>query len=274
MNFPRPRVRAFISIFERSSSLAAHVDTDVGEYVIKVRNNPEGPRILVNEWIGTSLARHLGVLTPDFGVVDVPELIDIPLRAGLRAEAGPAFGSRFERVQPWAGGSSVVAVANPEIISRLIVLDTWILNVDRYSVGDDNRIQQNRHNILLSTEGAPEGKFSLKAIDHGHCFRGTSWRAHDLRKIAAMRDRRVYGLFPEFRAHLERPVVGAALAAASEIRPGGIRTILRGIPREWGLSHSEAEVVEGFLVDRAKYLLAELTGMLWPQTELGDGKWR
>jgi hypothetical protein len=52
MDDNRPRARTFIRVWEASSSKAAHVETDRGEYVVKVQNNPEGPRVLVNELIG------------------------------------------------------------------------------------------------------------------------------------------------------------------------------------------------------------------------------
>ena len=63
------------------------------------------------------------------------------------------------------------------------------------------------------------------------------------------------------------------LAKASEIKSSDIRAILRGIPKEWGLSRNDGEAVEVFLIDRAKYLFPELEGMLWSQTELGGGNW-
>jgi len=269
---PRPRVRTFIRVFERSSSLAAHVDTDAGEFVVKVRNNPEGPRVLINEWVGTSLARVLDVPTPEFAIVDVPSSIELPLRASLIGEAGPAFGSRFERAQPWAGESSLQGIANPEAISRIVVLDTWARNFDRYSVGRDRRVRQNRRNLLLSAEGAPAGRFLLKAIDQGHCFGGASWRARHLRSIEAVRDSRSYGLFPEFVGHLNAAAVEATLAAAAKTSREEIRKFLGQVPPEWALSGEEAGALEDFLIDRAAYLSGELQGILWPQGEIGGGK--
>lgn len=263
----RPAATLFISVWENSSSLAAHVSTDSGGHVIKVRNNPEGPKVLVNEWVGTSIATELGVLVPDFAIVDVPEQLNIPLRPGLTAEPGPAFGSRFEEGQTWAGRSSVPAVANAEAFSRLIVLDTWLLNVDRYSIVD-NRVRKRPENLWLSMEGAPAGKFLLKAIDQGHCFGGTGWGAPDLKRIDAVKNPSVFGLFPEFEGRLLRDEVTRTLERAASITRMRLNVIIDQMPPEWGLSRAEAEALLDFLLDRARYLKTELIGNIWPQHDL------
>jgi hypothetical protein len=263
----RPSATLFISVWENSSSLAAHVATDQGEHVIKVRNNPEGPRVLINEWVGTSIAAELGVLVPDFAIVNVPEQLEIPLRPGLIAEPGPAFGSRFEEGQPWAGKSSVSAVANDDAFSRLVVLDTWLLNVDRYSISR-NRVRKKPENLWLSVEEAPPGKFLLKAIDEGHCFGGTGWGASDLRRIDSIKHPAIFGLFPEFENRLQREEVVRTLERASSITRARLKAIIDQVPGEWGLSRAEAEALLEFLLDRARYLRTELPGKIWPQRDL------
>jgi hypothetical protein len=272
---PHPRVRAFISIFEASSSLAAHVDTDAGEYVIKVANNPEGPRVLVNEWVATSLARAVGVVTPDFAIVEVPEALSFELRPGLAAVPGPAFGSRFERGQPWKGTAALATIANPEMLSRMVMLDTWLLNVDRHSVSPDGtRTRINKDNVFLSQDGAPAGQFRLKAIDQGHCFGGPTWTTRTLRAIDTVRDRRVFGRFPEFDAHLDLAEVRRTLEAALRVERPAIDAIVAGLPASsWGLTETDAAALREFLDQRIRFLDARLLGMLWPQLELGGGNW-
>ena len=260
----------FIKVWASSSSLAVSLDTDQGEYVAKVRNNPEGPRVLVNEWLGSSLARLLGILTPNFAIIDVPSQLKIELRPGLVALSGPAFGSQFEQGQTWGGKSSVAAVANPEIFSQLVVLDTWLLNVDRYSVSDGH-IRKNPQNLWLSEEGAPPGKFLLKAIDHGHCFRGTTWRATDLNKIDWVKDPNIFGMFPEFAELLKLDQVRATLERAAGMTRKEGDDILKEVPESWSLSPTDAQSLVEFLLDRARYLRTTLPGSIWPQQMLnGD----
>jgi hypothetical protein len=257
----------FISVWSSSNSLAAHVDTDAGEYVIKVANNPDGPRVLVNEWIGCSIASLLGLLTPDFAIVNVPPELGFELKPGLLAVSGLAFGSRFEQGQTWGGRSSVRAVANQEAFSRLVVFDTWLLNVDRYSL-TDGKVRKNVQNLWLSQEGAPPRKFLLKAIDHGYCFRGPSWRGNDLKRIESTKDPRIFGMFPEFVDQLEPTEVRNALGTADAITGGKIREIVDQVPTAWQLLETEKGAVIEFLLDRLRYLKTTISEGIWPQKDL------
>jgi len=72
-------------------------------YVVKFQNNPQDRRVLVNELLGTLLARLLGLPTATPEVVCVcdelirltPELcIELP-RSRVPCQSGPQFGSRY-----------------------------------------------------------------------------------------------------------------------------------------------------------------------------------
>lgn len=260
-----PIVSAYIRTFDQSSSRALHVDTDAGEFVIKVLNNPEGPRVLVNEWLGTSLARLLDLPVPDFDIVEVPARLQLPLRPGETAYAGLAFGSRFERGQTWGGEVDLRRAANLDAVSKLVVLDTWLRNVDRYSVGPDGRVRENRWNVFLSIEDAPRGRFILKAIDQGHSFGGVTWRSRDLRALPAVRDRRPYGNFPEFGRWLDREVVRSTVALATDISMERLENILGEMPRTWLGSGEDREALAQFVRDRAQFLATNIELMLWAQ---------
>jgi hypothetical protein len=262
----RPRVRTEIEVRSASSSWPIHVETDAGEFFIKVANNREGPRVLVHEWIGYSVARILGVETPDCEVVDLPETLRIRLPNGVLAAAGPAFGSKREKAQNWGGRSSVPSVSNPEAFSRLVVLDTLLLNVDRYSVREDGTVRKNADNLLLCEAGAVPGKFILKAIDHGHAFLGPAWKVPDLRKIDNVRDSRVFGLFPEFQTELEQKEVSETLRRAVAVTD--FDECFQEVPKEWSLSAQEKAAIAEFLKLRATFLLRELPASLWPQQSL------
>src|SRR5258706_6423877 len=72
-------------------------------YVVKFQNNPQHRRILVNELLGTRLARRLGLPTTPVAIVHVseelirltPELsMEMP-RSRVPCQAGLQFGSRY-----------------------------------------------------------------------------------------------------------------------------------------------------------------------------------
>ncbi len=150
------------------------------------------------------VARWIGLPTLDFAIIDVtvPELL--PFYRGGFAATGPAFITRKERGVSWGGTErQLKQLINPEDISRLVVFDTWTRNWDRYSP-DGRRI--NRDNVFLR-EDTPQGRFQLKAIDHTHCFTWGRELTRRLSNIEFVKDREVYGLFPEFRPFLDRKTV-------------------------------------------------------------------
>jgi hypothetical protein len=77
--------------------------SDENYYVVKFQNNPQHRRVLVNELLGTSLARRLGLPTAPVSVVEVSEelirlteelCVEMP-RARIPSETGLQFASRY-----------------------------------------------------------------------------------------------------------------------------------------------------------------------------------
>jgi hypothetical protein len=111
-----------------------YVMTDAGRAYAKTLGNPEGPDALVSEWIGTGLARWLGLPTFDVAVVDYPDELSFKLPKGCETQAGPAFIACEVRGRSWGGGEDDLTwVENPEDICGLVVFDTWTRNYDRYA---------------------------------------------------------------------------------------------------------------------------------------------
>ena len=73
-------------------------------WVVKFRNNPQGERVLANEFLATRIAEAVGLTVPKTEVIEVtdwlvrhsPELVvDLGRGERQRCEAGLQFGSRF-----------------------------------------------------------------------------------------------------------------------------------------------------------------------------------
>src|SRR5438445_13521061 len=47
--------------------------SDGNAYVVKFANNPQSPRVLVNEWLACSIGRALGLTIPEPVILSVPE---------------------------------------------------------------------------------------------------------------------------------------------------------------------------------------------------------
>ncbi len=72
-------------------------------YVVKFANNPQSLRVLVNEWLGCSIGRALGLTIPEPAILYVPatlvesspSLVIQVSNSTLKCSYGLAFGSRF-----------------------------------------------------------------------------------------------------------------------------------------------------------------------------------
>ena len=132
-----------------TSTGAARVETDVGPAFAKLPGNPEGLSVLCCELIGTRAAQWLGLPTFDFALIPVTERL-IQYDNGTESLAGTGLLMREELGgQSWGGTSEELAsVVNQDALSGLIVLDTWLLNCDRFS-NDDTRMRRNERNVFL-----------------------------------------------------------------------------------------------------------------------------
>jgi hypothetical protein len=239
-----------------TSTGALYVMTDAGRAYAKTLGNPEGPDALISEWIGTGLARWLGLPTFDVAVVDYPEELRSKLPKGCETQAGPAFVAREVRGRSWGGGEDdLTLVENPEVISGLVVVDMWTRNHDRFAEDGDSQ-RRNVRNVFFCEEGARRGRYRLLAMDHSECFRtGRALAAKGLFAFDAVHDERLYGLFPEFRSYVTREDVRPYVDRLNDFNGQAFDEAARGVPAAWGLRSETREALRTFCVDRAKFLV-------------------
>jgi len=160
-------------------------------YVVKVRNNPQHRRILVNEWISSAFLHYLGISTPTPAIIEItdgflrenPEVY-LQLGAGrLAFETGWHFGSRF----PGDPARSVVydflpdtildQVENLEEFRGALAFDKWMGNADsRQAIFFRARLRE-----WLPGSAAHQQRLGLVAqmVDNGFVFEGPHWRFGD-----------------------------------------------------------------------------------------------
>lgn len=254
--------------FVKSAATATEVvvvETDQGRGYLKALGNKSGPHALACEWVGTNIAKLLGLQTLDFSIIEIAEDDEIPLASGKLALPGPAFITRAEKGTPWGGkASELEKIANSEDVGRLVLLDTWVLNCDRYPA-DLTARKPNRDNVFLSRASAPRGRFLIKAIDHTHCLTSGRELNVSIAHIDIVRDQRLYGLFPEFEPLLVRSEVTRAISDLRTIRRPDIQAIVDGIPSAWQVNAPTREALVNFLCDRAAFLSENFVSLLWPQ---------
>jgi hypothetical protein len=266
----RPQnVTRFIQSFGTAAGTAL-VDTDLGEGYIKALGNPEGPQILACELVGSLLADWLGLTTLDFSLIEVAEDDEIPFLHGGSAAAGPAFISRYEpKSFPWGGTAlELEVVHNRQHISGLIVLDTWILNCDRYA---PNGRRVNLDNVFLVQYPESKKEVLLKAMDFTHAFTCGQEITRRIGFIDTVRDEQIYGLFPQFESFIDRAEIRRFATLLRQFTADVASAFISLVPREWDVSNDARGAWAGMITQRAQFVSETIEMSLWPQQQFNEG---
>ncbi len=200
--------------------------SDGGYYIVKFQNNPQHPRILANELLGTRLAARLGLPTPPAGVVEVtrelieysPDLV-IQLAMGRTpCRAGLQFGSRYPGnptelpVYDFLPDEQLREVENLADFAGMLVFDKWTCNTN------------GRQAIFLQEPG--RSRYLALMIDQGFCFNAGEWSFPDAPLRGLYARLRVYDgvhgmeAFEPWLERLETKMTESVLdEAAKEIPP-------------------------------------------------------
>ncbi len=238
-----------------TSTGATEVTTDAGRAYIKPLGNRQGPHVLATDWVGTHLAKWFGLTTFDIAILTLQDDDVFDLPRGAKAAPGPAFAAQAMSGDPWGrSGLQLDVLVNPEDITRMVIFDTWTLNCDRYHPDRSVR-RPNYDNVYLSSEGVETGKRWLIAMDHGLCFiRSGEDLTSKLAHIAKVKDERIYGLFPEFRARLDEDMIEDCLARLHELDVATAAAMIETIPSQWDVSISAREAWNELICHRAVFV--------------------
>lgn len=259
------RFKRFIRAVETSTG-PAEIMTDAGKAYLKALGNAEGPQVLAAEWIGTAMADYLGLRTFALAQMQVAADDVIPLGKDRMAEAGTAIALRAEPGASWQGSSKELeATVNVTDVGRLIVLDTWLLNCDRFPPPGIDR-KPNYDNVFLSTVDAPPGCFFLTAFDHTHCFACGRTLTARLADIGNVKDGRIYGRFPVFDSYLDRDAVRDAVARLGSVDRLWVEEVVGQLPAEWEVPPPVRQAIIELLVGRATFLSASIEDQLFSGT--------
>jgi hypothetical protein len=173
----------------RTGSLLVAAD-DGSHYVVKFRENPDGPRVLVNEWITARLLQHLRISCASPAVVEfTPDFcrnfpVVLHTRCGpVRPAPGVHFGSRYAgilndtAVYDFVPDTLLSRVVNVEDFGRVLPFDLWAGQADaRQCVFVRVRVLDNHPAVAASNRTSG---FLAIMIDHASVFSGPRWRFMD-----------------------------------------------------------------------------------------------
>lgn len=259
------KIRRVIEILPTGSEVV-QVQTDDGRAYAKFLGGKEGPHVLACELIGSRLAALMGLPVFDSALLAYPGVPEITLSSGAKAQVGTAWLTRRVEGFPWGGHEDdLKLVTNRPDIAKLVLLDQWTRNCDRYRP-EPRRV--NRNNVFFMREGAPEGRFILVAMDFTHIFTCGGPLTRDLARIGLVRDETAFGLFPEFVAHMKRPDALAAVEVMNAIPDAAVKEIVDSIPADWQVEPTVRAAVVDFLIQRRIWLGKDFISRLFPQGEL------
>lgn len=216
--------------------------SDGDYYVVKFQNNPQHRRVLVNELLGTRLARRLGLPTAPVSVVDVPQelirltpelCIETP-RARIPCTPGPQFGSRYPgdprcmTLHDFLPDENLREVDNLHDFAGMLVFDKWSCNTNgRQTVFFEkpSRGTEIPRVTARGGEGSSPGAYHTVMIDQGFCFNAGEWNFPDAPLRGLYARNRVYegviGMqsFAPWLDRLERMSEQLLAELAAEIPP-------------------------------------------------------
>jgi len=203
-------------------------------YVVKFQNNPQHPRILVNELLATRLASRIRLPTVPIGIVHVsqelidltPELcVEMP-RSRVPCVSGLQFGSRYpadpHRVTmlDFLPDDLLPQVKNLGDFAGMLVFDKFVCNTN----GRQTLFFRPEHEGSALTE-LP---YETVMIDQGFCFNAGEWTFPDAPLRGLYARNKVYeGVigrtsFEPWMARIEKNITESALSKC-----------IREIPPEW-----------------------------------------
>jgi len=246
------------------STGVARIQTDAGPAYLKALGNAEGPHALVREWVGTSVARWFGLHTFDFAKIEVGSKDEIALGRDKVAQPGPAFVTRAEAGLPWSGKvADLKHLVNSEAVTGLVMVDTWLLNTDRFPPEGVDR-QPNRDNVFLSTKGLKGKQRRLVAMDFSDCMKPPVSLSSRIADIGNTKDERLFGLFPDFGDFLQWEPYTAGIDRLQQASRAEMEPIVSALPEAWDVSPALREALTLFLTNRAAFLVGHLPSLFRP----------
>lgn len=221
-------------------------NTDDGIYVVKFKENTEGSRGLVNEYICYELANLIGVPIPKAKLIEIPKesvfYIDNRSSNRVRVKFGFAFGSEFIDAMAVISEKMIFDCINKHDFLKIILFDHIIENMDR-DTNYGNLLLDRNNNIVL-------------VIDNERVFgAGNIWneiscrqRMKDPNKLLNFKKNSIYFWMKNstplqnYRTEVE--------SSFSKVSESDIHRIVNEIPSDWDCSPTDRRALIDYLLNR------------------------
>lgn len=237
-----PCVHAVQHLRQMSGETKSHLFrcSDGKFYVTKLQWNPQGTRVLANEWLASELAQAVGLRVPAIAAVclspflikSTPELSSYP--------PGVHFGSQYLA----AAGGPIWDLMPEPLFGRVtnigafygaLAFDKWTSNMD------------GRQAVFCPTT---RGHFRACFIDHARCFCASEWTFSDVPGCGLYHPLAVYAGIAGWNSF--EPVLSNIESLSEEV----VWRIVADIPSEWIDDHARLEALVVELLKRRNRLRA------------------
>jgi hypothetical protein len=215
-------------------------DTGGKQWLVKAPNNPQGKRILANEFVAAALGARIGAVMQLGSVCvvgdDVAATMTLP--SGAAWVAGEAFGSAFvDGTKPYLD-TMAPEIRNRDQLLGAISLDTWLSQ------------QDSRQARVRDAAG---GGYDVIPVDFGHCIGPANWLDLAARPpIISVHDPN------HWSTGVSAVAVAAVAEAISGVSGAELQNIADSIPASWEVTEAERTGLVAFLVDRRDLVVAAL----------------
>lgn len=197
-------------------------------YIIKLKDNPVGIKVLANELIGNKIAQLLKLPVPAGHTIMIPpELVS----ASQYTRAGMHFGIHLvDGALDYPPLELIETAVNVDCVPGMYVFDYFIANFDRHY-----------GNIMVKL--TPLGN-EILLIDQSNIFGSCQWTPEQVHLLASMVDP-VYCQVHQELAHLitGRDPFGSWLDIVENIQDELLEAIIEEIPNEWNIDDEERKAL-------------------------------
>lgn len=214
------------------------------KYVAKFPGNPEGTKVLINEYVCAKLAKKLGLPIPNFELIEIQNIHKFAAQlSDIKMINGTVFCSEFiEKASAVPGYLVLTKVTNKYDAIKILFFDVIVGNNDR-----------NEGNLLINFKNN-----SLVMIDHSHVFVYQAvWDERNLGElIGAKIDLTRMNKFNFDNLSLcsndinYKSVISEYIERIKCIDDSEIDAIINSIPQDWDITEKEKECLKNFLLDR------------------------
>lgn len=214
------------------------VRADDGQvYVVKLKENRLGTKVLVNEYIAAQLGEKMQLAFPESSFILFTSAFIRQYQRRLKGKVsdGIHFASRYIEGSKYVHYYHLPRVVNRNAFAGVILFDHFMHNADR---------TLNGKNMLVCRE--KEG-YRLYAIDNSHLFGSGRWRSEKLPRLVtrvSLNRRRAFGAL--LRRYLKQSDFTPFVERLKAISEDEFSEILDEIPAEWNLPQQEKAALLAF----------------------------